>query len=267
MHFSILPTLLIVTSVSAVSLSDISPLPSGSVTPGCESAYSEQISACPSDLRTSKLCSAECSSALDETAKEVIAACRQAFVGPDSLLRRVLDGGIQKALCGAAASSSVSSTTCLTDSTSVATATTITPTASPSASTLASTLTTSLIKSAATTTRAPSFSGAMTFSTVQRLAGSSGLPEMLTLDNSPVPTDSFDTPDPSVTQILYNTNSTSTTESSRIATASATPSSGNGNGNGSPFAASGTNSAPSSSVNVQRSAWAAFALLTAFLSL
>ena len=92
---------------------------------------------------------------------------------------------------------------------------------------------------------------------------------MLTLDNSPVPTGSYDTPDPSITQILYNTNSTSAAESSKIAAASATPSSGkgNGNGNGSPFGASGTNSAPSSSVNVQRSAWAAFALLTAFLSL
>jgi len=258
MHFSILPALLIVTSVSAVSLSDISPLPSGSVTPVCESAYDEQISACPSDLRTSKLCSTECSSALDETATEVIAACRQAFVGPDSLLRRVLDGGIQKALCGATVSSSVSSI-CSTDSTSVAAA----ATTAPAASTSASTLTKSYIKSAST--RAPSFSGAMTVSTVERPAGSSGLPDMLTLDNSPVPTGSLEAPDPSVTQILYNPNSTSTTESSKIATATATP--GSGSGNGSPFGVSGTNSAPSSSVNVQKSAWAAFALLTAFLIL
>jgi len=107
----------------------------------------------------------------------------------------------------------------------------------------------------------------MTFSTVERLAGSSGLPDMLTLDNSLVPTGSIDAPDPSVMQILYNTNSTSTPESSRIATASATPSSGNGNGSGGPFGTRGTNSAPSSSVNVRRSAWAAFALLTTFLSL
>ena len=62
-------------------------------------------------------------------------------------------------------------------------------------------------------------------------------------------------------------NTASTAEFSRIATASATPSSGNGNRNGSPFGASGTNSAPSSSVNVQKSAWAVFALLTAVLSL
>ena len=252
MHFSILPTLLIVTSVSAVSLSDISPLPSGSVTPGCESAYGEQISACPSDLRTSKLCSTECSSALDETAKEVIAACQQAFVGPDSLLRRVLDGGIHKALCGATVSSV--STTCSTDSTSVAAATTTAPATSTSAK--------SAIKSASTT-RAPSFSGAMTLSTVGRPAGSSGVPEMLTLDDSPAPTGSFEASDPSVAQILYNPNSTSTTESSKIATATATSTSGSGNG--SPFAA--TNSAPSSSVNFQKSAWAAFVLLTAFLSL
>lgn len=256
MHFSILPTLLIVTSVSAVSLSDISPLPSGSVTPGCESAYGEQISACPSDLRTSKLCSTECSSALDETAKEVIAACQQAFVGPDSLLRRILDGGIQKALCGATVSSV--STTCTTDSTSVAAATT-TATAT---STPASTLTKSTIRSASTT-RAPSFSGAMTVSTVGRPAGSSGVPEMLTLDNSPAPTGSFEAADPSVAQILYNPNSTSTTESSKIATTSSTPT--GGSGNGSPFAA--TNSAPSSSANFQKSAWVAFVLLTAFLSL
>jgi len=252
MHFSILPTLLIVTSVSAVSLSDISPLPSGSVTPGCESAYGEQISACPSDLRTSKLCSTECSSALDETAKEVIAACQQAFVGPDSLLRRVLDGGIHKALCGAAVSSV--STTCSTDSTTVAAARTTAPATSTSAK--------STIKGASTT-RAPSFSGAMTLSTVGRPAGSSGVPEMLTLDDSPAPTGSFETSDPSVAQILYNPNSTSTTESSKIATATATSTSGSGNG--SPFAA--TNSAPSSSVNLQKSAWAAFVLLTAFLSL
>ncbi|KAG0633575.1 hypothetical protein HOY80DRAFT_1063273 [Tuber brumale] len=237
MRFSILPTLLIVTSVSAVSLSDISPLPSNSVTPGCESAYSEQISACPSDLRASKQCSAECSAALDETAKKVNVSCRQAFIGPDSLLRRVLDGGIQKTLCGTAVS-----------------------TASPtSTSTSASTLTKSTVP-----TRAPSFSGSMTLS-IERPTWSSSHGGLLTLDNAPAPTGSFETADPSFTRIPYGSNSTSTTESAAIAAASSTRNSVSGNG--SPFASDEANSSPSSSINAQKGAWVGFALLAAFLSL
>ncbi|PUU79821.1 hypothetical protein B9Z19DRAFT_1124600 [Tuber borchii] len=153
-----------------------------------------------------------------------------------------------EALCGAT-TSSVSSTTCLTDRTSVtAAATVITPTTSDSASTLSM----SLIKSATMTTRAPSFSGAITFSTFERPAGGSGLPDMLPLDDSPVLTGPFYTPDPSVTQIIYNPNSMATTESSRTATTCTTPD--RGSGNGTPFAIGSTNFALSSSINFQRSA-------------
>ncbi|RPA92674.1 hypothetical protein L873DRAFT_155572 [Choiromyces venosus 120613-1] len=258
MRLSILPTLFIVTSVSAVSLSDISPLPSNSVTPGCESTYSEQLSACPSDLPTSKQCSAECADALNETAKKVIVACRQSFVGPDSLLRRVLDGGIQKVLCGAAVSATPSG-----NGDSVPTATKITTTALPtSTSTSESTLTES--STIAATTGAPSFSGVMTFSTIERPSGSSSLGAFLTLDNAPAPTGSFETVDPSLAS-LYNPSSTSTTGSRRIAAASSSPSSGSGNG--SPFVVSETSSAPSSSANMHMGAWAAFALVAVFLSL
>ncbi|KAG0126282.1 hypothetical protein HOY82DRAFT_120441 [Tuber indicum] len=258
MRFSVLPTLLIVTSVSAVSLSDISPLPSNSVTPGCESAYGEPIPACPSDLRASKQCSAGCSAALDETAKKVIVACRQAFIGPDTLLRRVLDGGIQKTLCGAAVSTPVYLASS-TGSDSVPGAKTTTITASPtSTSTSASTLTKSTVP-----TRAPSFSGSMTLS-IERPTGSSSLAGLLTLDNSPAPTGSFETADSSFTRIFYNPNSTSTAESASIAAASTTS---NGmSGNGSPFTSGEINSAPPS-FNSQKGAWVVFALLAAFLSL
>ena len=108
---------------------------------------------------------------------------------------------------------------------------------------------TSFIKSTATT-RTPTFSGAITFSTVERLVVTSGLPGMLALDK--LLSDSFLTPDPSVAQILYIPNSPSATEFSRIATAGATPR--RGNGSGSPFTASGTNSAPSPAFNAQRGA-------------
>ncbi|PWW76108.1 hypothetical protein C7212DRAFT_321448, partial [Tuber magnatum] len=83
------------------------------------------------------------------------------------------DWGIQKTLCGAPVPAAPS-----TGSSSVAAGVTITTTASLSST---STSTPTLTKSA-TTTRPPSFSGALTFSTIERPAGGSSFVGLLTLD-------------------------------------------------------------------------------------
>ncbi|KAL7271792.1 hypothetical protein RUND412_005430 [Rhizina undulata] len=95
-------------SVSAFSLSDIEALPSNTATPGCETTYSTPIDACSStyDFVVHEYCSSSCQTALSERAAQIILSCRQAYISPDSLIRRILNGEIIITLCPTASSSS-----------------------------------------------------------------------------------------------------------------------------------------------------------------
>lgn len=164
--FSVLALAVVSVSGTGLNLNEVSPLTTADVTPGCLSAYSAAIPACPdsSEFQTkSAVCTSACTTALSAAQQAVILSCRQSFVSPDGLLRRLLDGGLVAALCPKPASSSVVSSR---------------PSATPTASRL-------------------DLTGFLTM-TIPPPSSASDVPDELTLDDSVAPTvasdDAFSVP-------------------------------------------------------------------------
>lgn len=86
-------------TLAAASLGDIEPLPSKEVSPGCFTQYNAPIDGCTISELKSKKCTPECVTDLSAHATDVIVVCRLAFVGPNTLLRTIMDGGLVGRLC------------------------------------------------------------------------------------------------------------------------------------------------------------------------
>lgn len=164
--FSVLALAVVSVSGTGLNLNEVSPLTTADVTPGCLSAYSAAIPACPDSSEfqaKSAVCTSTCTSALSAAQQAVILSCRQSFVSPDGLLRRLLDGGLVAALCPRPASSSAVSSR---------------PSATPTASRL-------------------DLTGFLTM-TIPPPSSASDVPDELTLDDSVAPTvasdDAFSVP-------------------------------------------------------------------------
>ncbi|KAH0603522.1 uncharacterized protein H6S33_007844 [Morchella sextelata] len=246
MHAPLISTLLLAlaASVSSLSLGDLESIPSDTVTPGCLSAYNQEITACPAaaDFKAKKTCSDECISALNTFSDDTILVCRQAFVSPDSLLRRLLDGGLVKVLCPAASSSSSTAAPTTTSapapsksssashstpaSTSAEAETQPTSTQSP-----AKTKTESAVSTVTPTTVA--FSGFMTI-TASSAASTASIPAELTLDDSAEPT---------VSSAYGGYAAYAVVSGSGVVSAEAVQSSAAAAGNGSPFESSSDSTA------------------------
>lgn len=247
MHAPLISTLLLAlaASVSSLSLPDLESIPSDTVTPGCLAAYSKEITACPAaaDFKAKKTCSTECQDALNTFSDDTILVCRQAFVSPDSLLRRLLDGGLVTTLCPVSSSSSTSVAAPTTTSAPAPSksssasysapastsdeaesqpgSTQPTPTQSP-----AKTKTESAVSTITPTTVA--FSGFMTI-TASSAASTASIPAELTLDDSAEPT---------VSNAYGGYAAYAVVSGSGVVSAEAVQSSAAAAGNGSPFESS-----------------------------
>ncbi|KAI5795351.1 hypothetical protein DFH27DRAFT_117537 [Peziza echinospora] len=93
--FLVLPA----TTLAAVSLKDVEPISSSEVVQGCTTAYNAEIKNCSKDQFTSGTCTEACISDLQTHSTNVMLACRQAFAGPGTLLRKIIDGGLVVTLC------------------------------------------------------------------------------------------------------------------------------------------------------------------------
>ncbi|KAL0637338.1 hypothetical protein Q9L58_003671 [Maublancomyces gigas] len=182
MRTSFISTFLLaaIASVSALSLSDIDALPDNMVTPGCQSTYSQEISECPSasDFQAKKACSDDCIDALNTHQQDVILSCRQAFVSPSSLLRKLLDGGLVTTLCPAASAKPSSA-----------------PVTSPTSTKAASSAASSTVKASSTakasvypTASNSALSGFLTMTIAPPTTSPTDIPSELTLDDSAEPT-------------------------------------------------------------------------------
>lgn len=248
MHAPLISTLLLAlaASVSSLSLSDLETIPSDTVTPGCLSAYNTEISACPAaaDFRAKKTCSTECQDALTQFSKDTILVCRQAFVSPDSLLRRLLDGGLVTTLCPAASSSTSTAapTTTSAPAPSKSSSASHSAPASTSSSAEAETQPSSTQSPAKTKTESAvstvtpttvAFSGFMTI-TASSAASTASIPAELTLDDSAEPT---------VSSAYGGYAAYAVVSGSGVASAEAVQSSAAAAGNGSPFESSSDSTA------------------------
>lgn len=177
--FSVLALAVVSVSGTGLNLNELSPLTTADVTPGCLSAYSADIPACPdssSFQAKTAVCTSACTSALTAAQQAVILSCRQSFVSPDGLLRRLLDGGLVAALCPRPASSSAASSRPSASSSAVS--------ARPSASSSA----VSSRPSATPTASRLDLTGFLTMTITPPSSTASNVPDELTLDDSVAPT-------------------------------------------------------------------------------
>lgn len=101
------------TAFASISLGDTEALNKDEVTLGCLNTYNREVKECSKAEISSGSCSSDCATALNTLGKDVMLACRQAYAGPDTLLRRIIDGGLVVTLCKKTDNSSkdISSTT------------------------------------------------------------------------------------------------------------------------------------------------------------
>jgi len=184
-------------ATSTLLLTDIAPLSSGAVTPGCLNAYSAEIPQCPSaaELRADSTCTSECVSGLKTIAESIIISCRQVTPPADSLLESIMQGNIEQTLCGGGVDDPKPSTP----------APTPTPTPTPG-----------------TAEPTPIFSGV---STIYKPSNSAPTPTSLILDSGPIPSYSVAGYDSSAAGYSWPSGPTRSPVPSRSASRSASPSS------------------------------------------
>ncbi|KAF8429685.1 hypothetical protein EV426DRAFT_570744 [Tirmania nivea] len=87
------------TAFASVSLGDTEALNKDEVTIGCLNTYNSEVKECSQAEISSGSCSSDCATALNTLGKDIMLACRQAYAGPDTLLRRIIDGGLVITMC------------------------------------------------------------------------------------------------------------------------------------------------------------------------
>jgi len=87
------------TAFASISLSDTEALNKDEVTLGCLNTYNREVKECSKAEISSGSCSSDCATALNTLGKDIMLACRQAYAGPDTLLRKIIDGGLVITLC------------------------------------------------------------------------------------------------------------------------------------------------------------------------
>jgi len=87
------------TAFASISLGDTEALKKDEVTLGCLNTYNREVTECSKTDISSGSCSSDCATALNTLGKDIMLACRQAYAGPDTLLRRIIDGGLVVTLC------------------------------------------------------------------------------------------------------------------------------------------------------------------------
>lgn len=87
------------TAFASISLGDTEALKKGEVTLGCLTTYNREVTECSKAEISSGTCSSDCATALSALGKDIMLACRQAYAGPDTLLRKIIDGGLVVTMC------------------------------------------------------------------------------------------------------------------------------------------------------------------------
>ncbi|KAF8457638.1 hypothetical protein BGX38DRAFT_1156394 [Terfezia claveryi] len=87
------------TAFASISLGDAEALKKDEVTLGCLNTYNREVTECSKAEISSGSCSSDCATALNTLGKDIMLACRQAYAGPDTLLRKIVDGGLVVTMC------------------------------------------------------------------------------------------------------------------------------------------------------------------------